>query len=226
MLRALDQNLLRAGLQDAFNAGFRAVAIAFLHGYRFPSTSRLPERSHARSALPGLAEPCGQPAGQVGLARRYHGGRCLSLARTAALRRAGAGRAGRGHGVALGADVHAVQRRPRRRRAVSKRDAILSGPAGGVVGMVRTAQQAGFDRIIGFDMGGTSDRRLSLRRRLRAVLRDRGCRGAPARADDEHPYRRGRRWIDPEIRRRPTAGRPGRTQAPTPAPPATAGVGR
>jgi 5-oxoprolinase (ATP-hydrolysing) len=36
------------------------------------------------------------------------------------------------------------------------RDAILSGPAGGVVGMVRTGQEAGFDRLIGFDMGGTS----------------------------------------------------------------------
>lgn len=36
------------------------------------------------------------------------------------------------------------------------RDAILSGPAGGVVGMVRTAAQDGFDRLIGFDMGGTS----------------------------------------------------------------------
>ncbi|MEN3951462.1 hydantoinase B/oxoprolinase family protein [Iodidimonas sp. SYSU 1G8] len=36
------------------------------------------------------------------------------------------------------------------------KDAILSGPAGGVVGAVRTAALAGFDRIIGFDMGGTS----------------------------------------------------------------------
>jgi 5-oxoprolinase (ATP-hydrolysing) len=36
------------------------------------------------------------------------------------------------------------------------RDAILSGPAGGVVGMVRTGPDAGFDRLIGFDMGGTS----------------------------------------------------------------------
>lgn len=36
------------------------------------------------------------------------------------------------------------------------RDAILSGPAGGVVGAVHTAKLAGFDRIIGFDMGGTS----------------------------------------------------------------------
>ncbi|MEY3841762.1 MAG: Acetone carboxylase beta subunit, partial [Pseudomonadota bacterium] len=36
------------------------------------------------------------------------------------------------------------------------KDAILSGPAGGVVGMAGTARAAGFDRVIGFDMGGTS----------------------------------------------------------------------
>jgi 5-oxoprolinase (ATP-hydrolysing) len=36
------------------------------------------------------------------------------------------------------------------------RDAILSGPAGGVVGMAETAHLAGFEKVIGFDMGGTS----------------------------------------------------------------------
>jgi 5-oxoprolinase (ATP-hydrolysing) len=36
------------------------------------------------------------------------------------------------------------------------KDAILSGPAGGIVGAARTAEQAGFGRIITFDMGGTS----------------------------------------------------------------------
>jgi 5-oxoprolinase (ATP-hydrolysing) len=36
------------------------------------------------------------------------------------------------------------------------KDALLSGPAGGVVGMVKTAKAAGFDKVIGFDMGGTS----------------------------------------------------------------------
>ena len=36
------------------------------------------------------------------------------------------------------------------------KDAILSGPAGGIVGAARTAAMAGLDRIIGFDMGGTS----------------------------------------------------------------------
>ncbi|RVA21635.1 5-oxoprolinase, partial [Mesorhizobium sp. M7D.F.Ca.US.004.03.1.1] len=36
------------------------------------------------------------------------------------------------------------------------KDALLSGPAGGVVGMVETAKLAGFNKVIGFDMGGTS----------------------------------------------------------------------
>ena len=36
------------------------------------------------------------------------------------------------------------------------KDAIVSGPAGGVVGMAETAREAGFERVIGFDMGGTS----------------------------------------------------------------------
>jgi 5-oxoprolinase (ATP-hydrolysing) len=40
--------------------------------------------------------------------------------------------------------------------AFQGKDAILSGPAGGVVGMVRTANLAGHERVIGFDMGGTS----------------------------------------------------------------------
>jgi 5-oxoprolinase (ATP-hydrolysing) len=36
------------------------------------------------------------------------------------------------------------------------KDSILSGPAGGIVGMARTAAEAGFGKVIGFDMGGTS----------------------------------------------------------------------
>jgi 5-oxoprolinase (ATP-hydrolysing) len=36
------------------------------------------------------------------------------------------------------------------------KDSILSGPAGGIVGAVKTCAMAGFDKIIGFDMGGTS----------------------------------------------------------------------
>jgi 5-oxoprolinase (ATP-hydrolysing) len=41
-------------------------------------------------------------------------------------------------------------------RSFQGKDAILSGPAGGIVGMARTAAEAGFAKVIGFDMGGTS----------------------------------------------------------------------
>ena len=52
------------------------------------------------------------------------------------------------------------------------KDAILSGPAGGIVGAARASRQAGFDKIIGFDMGGTSTDVAPLRRRVRARVRD------------------------------------------------------
>ena len=87
------------------------------------------------------------------------------------------------------------------------KDAILSGPAGGIVGMVRTALAAGHDRLIGFDMGGTSTDVSALRWRVRARLRDAGGRRAHARADDEHPHGGGRRRIDPGLRRRAAARR-------------------
>ena len=64
------------------------------------------------------------------------------------------------------ADVHADRTAAwSRRERFHGKDAILSGPAGGVVGMVRTAELAGFDQIIGFDMGGTSTDVSPLRRR-------------------------------------------------------------
>ncbi len=41
-------------------------------------------------------------------------------------------------------------------RRFQGKDSILSGPAGGIIGMVRTSEAAGFNKVIGFDMGGTS----------------------------------------------------------------------
>jgi 5-oxoprolinase (ATP-hydrolysing) len=46
--------------------------------------------------------------------------------------------------------------RPAAPEALHAKDTILSGPAGGLVGAARTAAAAGFQRIVGFDMGGTS----------------------------------------------------------------------
>ena len=73
------------------------------------------------------------------------------------------------------------------------KDAILSGPAGGIVGAARTAGSAGFDRIIGFDMGGTSTDVRTVRQRVRARLRDGGRRRAHPRADDGDQHGRCRR---------------------------------
>ncbi len=41
-------------------------------------------------------------------------------------------------------------------KAFRGRDAVLSGPAGGIIGMTAAAKLAGFDKVLGFDMGGTS----------------------------------------------------------------------
>ena len=106
------------------------------------------------------------------------------------------------------------------------KDAILSGPAGGVVGMAETGREAGFDRLIGFDMGGTSTDVSHYRRRVRARVRDRGRGRAHARADDADPHRRGGRRLDPAFRRRALPRRARLAPAPIPARNATAAAGR
>ena len=89
------------------------------------------------------------------------------------------------------------------------KDAILSGPAGGVVGMARDRARG---RLLAPDRlrhGRHLDRRVALRRRIRARLRDRGRGRAHARADDADPHGRGRRRLDPAFRRRALPRRPG-----------------
>ena len=152
VLQALDEAALRAQLQDAFGAGLRSVAIVFLHGYRFTQHEAAAARiarevgftqvsaSHATSPLMKLVS-----RGDTTVVDAY-----LSPI----LRRYVEQVAGEMPGVKLFfmqssgglADAHAFQ----------GKDAILSGPAGGIVGMVRTAQLAEFGHVIGFDMGGTS----------------------------------------------------------------------
>ncbi len=75
------------------------------------------------------------------------------------------------------------------------KDAILSGPAGGIVGAARTAAMAGLDRIVGFDMGGTSTDVHSMRAGSSATFETRGRGCAAARADDGDQHRRGRRRL-------------------------------
>ena len=77
------------------------------------------------------------------------------------------------------------------------KDAILSGPAGGVVGAVRVSEIAGQRRIIGFDMGGTSTDVCHFAGEFERVLQHRDRRGADHRADDEHPHGGGGGRVDP-----------------------------
>ena len=105
--------------------------------------------------------------------------------------------------------VHDVVGRPHRGRLFPGKDAILSGPAGGVVGMARDRAQRRLRHAHRLRHGRHLDRRVAFRRRVRARVRDRGRGRAHARADDADPYRRRRRRLDPAFRRRALSRRPG-----------------
>ncbi|MGC1520241.1 MAG: hydantoinase B/oxoprolinase family protein [Steroidobacteraceae bacterium] len=152
LVEALDEAALRAQLQEAYAAGLRSCAIVFLHGYRYTQHERAAENlalhigftqisvSHRVSPLMKLV-----PRGDTTVVDAY-----LSPI----LRRYVDGVAGLMPGVPL----FFMQSSGGLTRAhhFHGKDAILSGPAGGIVGMARTAQEAGHSRVIGFDMGGTS----------------------------------------------------------------------
>jgi 5-oxoprolinase (ATP-hydrolysing) len=151
-LRALDEELAAKGLQTAYDDGLRSVAIVLMHGYRYPGhEQRLAQiaeeigftqisTSHEVSPLMKLIS-----RGDTTVVDAY-----LSPI----LRHYVDQVAGELGGVKLmfmqsnGGLTDA--------RRFRGKDSILSGPAGGVVGAVGTAEMAGFDKIIGFDMGGTS----------------------------------------------------------------------
>jgi 5-oxoprolinase (ATP-hydrolysing) len=156
VLVPLDEDAARVGLEAAQAAGIDSVAIVLVHGYRYHDhEARLGaiardigfsqvSVSHEVSPLMKIV-----PRGDTTIVDAY-----LSpiLRRYVAqvderLRVDGAGPRlmfMQSNGGLT--DAHRFQ----------GKDALLSGPAGGVVGMVRTAEAAGFDRLIGFDMGGTS----------------------------------------------------------------------
>ena len=152
----LDAQALRTALVEARAEGFDAVAIAFMHAYRYPA--------HERQA--------GAIAREIGFAQVSVSHEVSPLIKLV----------GRGDTTVVDAYLSPILKRyvaqverelePARTGArlmfmtsaggltaadlFQGKDAILSGPAGGVVGMARTAVEAGFDKVIGFDMGGTS----------------------------------------------------------------------
>ncbi|MGA8786431.1 MAG: hydantoinase B/oxoprolinase family protein [Polaromonas sp.] len=152
MLQALDEASLKKELTAQYQTGLRSVAIVFMHGYRFAD--------HEKAA--------GRIAGEVGFTQISTSHETSPMMKFVSrgdttvvdaylspiLRRYVEQVAGEMPGVKLFfmqssgglADAYAFQ----------GKDAILSGPAGGIVGMARTAAIAGIEKVIGFDMGGTS----------------------------------------------------------------------
>lgn len=153
VLLPLDVDHVEAELRGAFAAGCTAVAIVLMHGYRFPAHE---------DRIAGIARGIGFT--QISVSSRVSPlMKIVSRGDTTLVDAYLSPVLGRyvaqvaealGDGVPLafmqsnGGLIGAERFRGR--------DAILSGPAGGIVGMVRTAEAAGFGKVIGFDMGGTS----------------------------------------------------------------------
>jgi 5-oxoprolinase (ATP-hydrolysing) len=152
VLRAPDLEALTGPLQEAYDDGIRAVAVVCMHSHRHPAHEQAVGELAARIGFPQISlssetSPLMKlvPRGDTAVVDAY-----LSPV----LRRYVRHVADELEGVRLmfmqsnGGLTEAGQFRGK--------DAVLSGPAGGIVGMARMSQLAGFDRVIGFDMGGTS----------------------------------------------------------------------
>jgi 5-oxoprolinase (ATP-hydrolysing) len=153
VLRPLDLEGARAALQAAFDQGFRALAIVLMHGWRWTAhEAALAEMARAIGFTQISASHEVEPLikligrGDTAVADAY-----LSpvLRRYVDKVVAGLGGAGR---------LFFMQSNGGLTDAATFRgkDAVLSGPAGGIVGMAKTAEEAGEYHVIGFDMGGTS----------------------------------------------------------------------
>jgi 5-oxoprolinase (ATP-hydrolysing) len=154
--RPVEVAAVRVALASARQQGIAAVAIVLMHGYRYPAHEQVVAElaraagftqvsvSHAVSPLikfVGRGDTTVVDAYLSPILRRYveQVAEELDLARTGARLMFMMSSGGL-------TDASLFQ----------GRDAILSGPAGGVVGLAETGRAAGFARIIGFDMGGTS----------------------------------------------------------------------
>ncbi|MDB5416477.1 MAG: 5-oxoprolinase, partial [Rubritepida sp.] len=152
-IEALDEAAARVALQAAFDDGIRAVAIVLMHAWAHPAHEQrlgavaaevgFPQisLSHKASPLPRIV-----PRGDTAVVDAYLSPILGRYVRQVASELGG------------NAKLYFMQSSGGLAEASSfqGKDAILSGPAGGIVGAARTAAMAGFDRIIGFDMGGTS----------------------------------------------------------------------
>jgi 5-oxoprolinase (ATP-hydrolysing) len=151
--RALDEAQARADLMAARACGFRAVAIVLVHGWRFSDHER---------RLATIAGEVGfeqiSVSHEIGALIKLigRGDTTVADAYLSPILRAYVDRVGADLGPSTPLLFMQSSGGLTAAEAFRGKDAILSGPAGGVVGMAGTARAAGFDRVIGFDMGGTS----------------------------------------------------------------------
>jgi 5-oxoprolinase (ATP-hydrolysing) len=174
--RAVDEEAVRAALRAARTAGLTAVAVALVHGYRYPAHERIVGRlareegftqvSLSHETIPlmklvGRAETAVVDAYLSPILMRYIDAVGAALGAGGSGGNATVGEAGGGaepQGAPAGPRLLFMQSHggltdARRFRG---KDCVLSGPAGGIVGAVETSRRAGFERIVSFDMGGTS----------------------------------------------------------------------
>jgi 5-oxoprolinase (ATP-hydrolysing) len=152
VLAPLDADATRADLQAAYDEGFRSIAIVFMHGYRYHEHEKQ-VAAMARAIGYDQVSVSHEVSPMMKLVSR--GDTTVVDAYLSPILRRYVDRvASELGGVRLmfmqsnGGITNA--------RRLQGKDSILSGPAGGVVGAVRTSLLAGFPKIIGFDMGGTS----------------------------------------------------------------------
>ncbi len=152
VLHALDEAGLRVAMQAQFALGLRSVAIVFMHGYRF-TVHEVAAKAIARAIGFTQISTSHETSPMMKFVSR--GDTTVVDAYLSPILRRYVDRVAREMpGVRLFfmqssgglTDAHAFQ----------GKDAILSGPAGGIVGMARTAALGGHRKVIGFDMGGTS----------------------------------------------------------------------
>lgn len=153
----LDEATAKTELENAFSRGIRGVAIALMHGYKNPQHE---ERLAALALEAGFTQISTSSGTSPLMKLVSRGDTTVTDAYLSPILR----RYVEQVRTALDADQGGCERLLFMQSnggltdasLFQGKDAILSGPAGGVVGMVKTGLQAGHGKLIGFDMGGTS----------------------------------------------------------------------
>ncbi len=152
VLTPLDLDDLRPRLQAAFDDGIRSIAIVLMHAYRVPDHEM---RIAALAGEIGFTQISTSHDTSPMIKFVGRGDTTVADAYLSPILRRYIDRIA---GALGGVNLQFMQSNGGLKGAslFQGKDAILSGPAGGIVGAVRTAEQAGFDKVITFDMGGTS----------------------------------------------------------------------